>query len=227
MKIWDISPGYLNDQALQDEHLSLQRVAALDLALEDPRHPEAIRWLGHDGALNQRQRQVASELALRGLESHWPRVAILNEGSWPTTYLEDPGQQFALLSEAHPPASGGRIPLPTSTQQLWSQHKYSIMARDPSLYRELGRELAERQVGFAELALRLTEWLRITPGNGGIRNAVQHMWGYVSETPPPGVEHWTCRRLLEETQRRAIDRSAHYLLASTALSELMSHLDDG
>ncbi len=121
----------------------------------------------------------------------------------------------------------GRIPLPENEQQLWSQHKYSVLARDPNIYKQIGKEVSVKNINFAGLANLLAGLLRTPPGRGGIRNAAQHMWGYVSDDPVPGktnVNSWSLPRLLQETQRRAKTMNVSYLLNSTALGELMAWL---
>ena len=121
--------------------------------------------------------------------------------------------------------------MPKSAQQLWSQHKYSTLARDVDLYRKLGRDLSEMKPhdDFSALAKMLTELLRTPPPVGGLRNALQHMWGHVSGFPnaPKGeVESWPLHGLLKEIQRHALKNQEPYLLSSTALSELMAWIPD-
>ena len=73
--------------------------------------------------------------------------------------MTPPGEQFALLRGKYEGREAGRIPLPGNAQQLWAQHKYSVMARDVQLYREVGRALASPESPpdkvFAELAALL------------------------------------------------------------------------
>ena len=75
---------------------------------------------------------------------------------------------------------------------------------------------------FSAIANNLTEMLRIRPSLGGTRNALQHMWGYVSgcSVSKPGFETWSLNKLLHETQRRVLESKEPYLMTSTALSEL-------
>ncbi|MGB0468224.1 MAG: DUF1722 domain-containing protein [Pontibacterium sp.] len=76
-------------------------------------------------------------------------------------------------------------------------------------YKEIGRQVSVLSLDndFLELATTLVEILRIQPSEGGIRNALQHMWGYVSalEDTPQGVfEQWSLKELLSEIQSRAL-----------------------
>jgi hypothetical protein len=117
----------------------------------------------------------------------------------------------------------GRIPLPQNAQQLWAHHKYSVMARDTELYNSIGPEAARRKGRdyFEGLALTLVGALRAIPSQGGLLNALQHMWGYVSSlgsetNSPPGDP----KGLIAEIQRSTLLNHVHYLLESTALTDL-------
>jgi len=229
MRIWDINPGYLNRQSLLGEHRELHGVVSIITKGKKgySRHPETIRWISHGWALRQRHRQLACEMALRGFTDKSSVTTRSNNGIWPATYLDQPDRQFQLLKKKYANKEPGRIPIPKNTQQLWSHHKYSALARDPSLYQKIGHQLSHTKGNFSDLAVLLTELLRKPPKKGGIRNAVQHMWGHVSGDPSPhnsAVNSWSLRRLLQETQTRAITTNEPYLTSSTALSELMAWL---
>jgi len=118
----------------------------------------------------------------------------------------------------------GRIPLPDSAQALWRQHKYSVLARNPDLYASIGRQVARTKPSddFSTLADQLAELLRIRPSDGGIRNALQHMAGYVNTAAEKGskVNAWPPLKLLQAIQQCTQDGKAPYLFQSTALSEL-------
>jgi hypothetical protein len=226
MRLWDIDPGYLNRQSLLGEHRELHGIVSIIVHRKKAysQHPETKRWAGHGWALRQRHKQLVSEMALRGFVERSPVITRSKKGVWPKTYLDDPARQYQLLKVKYTDKEEGRIPLPKNEQQLWSQHKYSVLARDPNLYKEIGHAVANRKTRFPELAMLLAELLRIQPKEGGIRNAVQHMWGYVSEESwqkKHDVNSWSSRKFLQETQRRAIETSNWYLIGSTALSELM------
>jgi len=115
--------------------------------------------------------------------------------------------------------------LPKNAQQIWSHHKYSVLARDVNLYKKLGRDISGMKPyhDFSELAKVVSELLRKPPSIGGLKNALQHMWGHVSDSPHTlkgEVESWSFSRLLEEIQRRSLANEEPYLTSSTALSEL-------
>jgi len=226
MRIWDINPGYLNRQSLLGEHRELHGIASIILNNKKgySQHPETKRWVGYGWALEMRHKQLACEMALRGFTDRSP-VNMQSSGAvWPPQYVDEPGRQYQILREKYKDKEQGRIPLPLNPQQLWSQHKYSVLARDQNLYREIGRDAAVGNCGFSELASLLTETLRIPPNEGGIRNALQHMWGHVSHDnhqKKTNVTDWTLKELLTEIQKRTKKNNEPYLTASTALSDFM------
>ncbi|MCI5132686.1 MAG: DUF1722 domain-containing protein, partial [Candidatus Electrothrix sp. EH2] len=189
------------------------------------KHPETLRWVGYGWALRMRHELLAAEMSLRGFNEKSPVRTESNKGIWPKEYINTPHEQFALLAEKYREKEPGRIPLPRNAQQLWSQHKYSLMARNIRLYKMIGRAVATTSTpeDLSALAALLTETLRTAPSPGGIRNALQHMWGYVSAYVPHAernTETWTLHRLLDAVQQGALEKQEPYLLASTALSEL-------
>lgn len=227
MRIWDINPGYLNRQSLLGEHRELHGIVSIIINGKKgySRHPETLRWVGYGWALTMRHELLAAEMVLRGFNEKTPVTTESNRGSWPEEYIDTPREQFALLAEKYKAKEQGRIPLPRNAQQLWSQHKYSVMARDVNLYKKIGREVANTSSteDFSALAALLTAVLRTAPATGGIRNALQHMWGYVSDHVPHAERNTAVRslnQLLRSVQQGAVHKQEPYLLASTALSEL-------
>jgi len=227
MRIWDINPGYLNRQSLLGEHLELHGIVSIIVNGKKgySNHPETVRWVDHGWALRQRHRLLAAEMSLRGFIDKSPVVMRARKGIWPETYIDEPFRQFQILEAKYRDKEQGRIPLPKNAQQLWSHHKYSVLARDANLYRKLGRDVSGMKPhhDFSELVKVVTEMLKKPPSVGGMRNTLQHMWGHVSDCPsvPKGeVGSWPLSRLLEEIQRRSMVRKDPYLTSSTALSEL-------
>ncbi|HET97627.1 MAG TPA: DUF1722 domain-containing protein [Desulfurivibrio alkaliphilus] len=227
MRVWDVDPGYLNRSSLLGEHRELHGIVAI---LKDgkrgySRHPETLRWRGYGWALSQRHRLLAAEMALRGYVDRSPVRLRANPRQWPEIFLNPPGEQLLLLAGKYRDRPPGRIPLPRDNQQLWAQHKYSVLARDPAAYRRIGRELALSRDGEGcdELALRLVQLLRRPPEAGHLRNAIQHMWGYVagySQLSGPEINRLAPATLLREIQRLALIHRITYLAESTALGEL-------
>ncbi|MFP3896488.1 MAG: DUF1722 domain-containing protein [Anaerolineales bacterium] len=227
MRVWDVSPGYLNRGSLLGEHREIH--AILSIVSNDKKgyahHPETLRWRGHLGALGLRHNMVVSEMALRGYRHHSP-VAIQDATYWPHVYVNPPAEQFRILEKKYENREPGRIPLPQNAQQLWAQHKYSVLARDVAHYQQIGRSLVRpaSAPAFEELVHSLSEYLRKRPPQRGLINALQHMWGYVSEfareeglpIPQDPIA------LSEIVGCLALAHNVTYLLHSTALSDLQT-----
>lgn len=229
MRIWDVHPGYLNRQSLLGEHRELHGIVSIHTHGKKgyANHPETVRWRGYGWALSMRHRLLAAEMAIRGYTDRTPVSSDEGEGMWPDTWVDPPARQLAILGEKYAGREPGRIPLPERPDQLWAQHKYSVMARDVSLYRKMGPRVAAGDIGWDELVERLVLALRSRPTPGAMRNAIQHMWGHVSDGrvagdfSPDGV---ALTDLLAETVRRAVALRERYLLASTAVTDLAAWL---
>lgn len=226
MRIWDVSPGYLNRQSLLGEHRELHGIVSIIVNNKKgySNHPETLRWVGYGWALKMRHDLLASEMQLRGYAEKTPVRMRSKLNHWPNDFIDHPVIQYGLLKDKYRDKPTGRIPLPKNVQQLWSHHKYSILARSETLYRNIGGRVANKQVSMDSLSMQLCEALRTDPGHEGIRNALQHMWGHVSGQYPgdkTNVNKWSLRRLLKEIQILALDTNETYLCQSTALSELM------
>ena len=226
MRIWDLSPGYLNRQSLLGEHRELHGLYSILVHGKKgySRHPETMRWVGALSGLSLRHRLLAAEMSLRGYSDKTPLRRRTKDIAWPSVFITEPVDQIALLGKKYEGREAGRIALPRSPQQLWAQHKYSVMARSPDEYRRLGRTTSRlKQASMPKLALELTALLRDAPEPGRARNAAEHMWGYVRRhASDADVERamTSASQMLRITQRLAFARCEHYLLASTALSEL-------
>ncbi len=226
MRVWDIHPGYLNRQSLLGEHRELHGLVNILTRNKKgySKHPETLRWVGYGWALKQRHALLSAEMTLRGYRDMSPVLTRSAREQWPDIFIDSPFEQFRILRQKYAGKTLGRIPLPCSAQQIWSQHKYSILARDPNLYRSIGRRFAavESEKDFDDLALELVLALRISPSPGGLLNALQHMWGYVSgkyRNRSRDISCWPPAKLLHEIQSLAMETGQSYLLHSTALSE--------
>ncbi len=227
MRIWDINPGYLNRQSLLGEHRELHGIASIIANNKKgySKHPETLRWVRYGWALTTRHKLLAAEMALRHFNEQSPVNMKANEGIWPSVYIDTPREQLKILKQKYQNKEYGRIPLPQTAQAFWSHHKYSLLARDVSLSKEIGRTVAAMSPSddFSELATMVTEKLRCPPSHGGLRNAVQHMWGHVSDRYS-GTKEMIATGSLEELfavmQQLAVTINEPYLMQSTALSEL-------
>ncbi len=182
---------------------------------------------------------IACELHLRLMDAHGMNEAFikllkqLNENSQSkglidfilsSTYQDlTERHKHVVLNEYHRLTDNdesARIPKPKTAQVLWRQHKYSVLARDPNQYKAIGKALAMGKQPIEMWINPMLNALRLTPTLGGIRNAIQHMWGYVSE-PSLNKASSPLETLIDMTQKRAMERSSAYLIESTALSDLM------
>jgi len=114
-------------------------------------------------------------------------------------------------------------------QFFWAQHKYSIMARDQNLYHDIGKKIVNIKQfdSYEDLIQKITFSLNTAPSEGGIRNAIQHMWGYISkfyhsENKDLKINELPSSILLSIIQEYSYRFKIEYLLHSTALSELMA-----
>lgn len=230
MRIWDVSPGYLNRQSLLGEHRELHGLHSILIngKIGYSRHPETRRWVRARSGLAQRHALLAAEMRLRGYVDRTPLLPVRQNPVWPRTFVDSPSEQLELLGRKYIGKPQGRIPLPRNAQELWAQHKYSVMARDPEAYRELGRGVSRLRGGMIELARDLVLILRQPPSRGRLANAVDHLWGYVRAGATPG-ERTEARsgpgRAFRLVQVLAVREQQPYLLASTVLSELAVYVD--
>lgn len=228
MRVWDINPGYLNNASLLGEHREVHAIFSIVLNGKKgySSHPETLRWGSCLGALLIHHELLVSEMLLRGF-SHRSPAPVLPVSPWPDRFIDPPARQYAILDGKYTEKQKGRIPLPANVQQLWAQHKYSVLARDPVLYKRIGRETAvekspEYFTGLAEL---LVQTMCINPEPGTLRNALEHMWGYVSSARDgQEFDRADPARMIREIRKRSLERKVRYLLESTALSDLDAYI---
>ena len=223
MRVWDLNPGYLNRWSLLGEHREIH--AAYVILKEGKRgysrHPETLRWTDHLAALVHRHDLVVSEMRLRGYRHRSP-LSAGGPLEWPEAFVDAPGKQLELLKGKYLDREQGRIALPATAQQLWAQHKYSVLARDPNAYRRIGQQLGSGNGAgsIGELAGEFVAMLRVRPPDGRLLNALQHMWGYVADLHPHTGAANDAPSLMAGIRRLAIQHQVAYLMASTALSDL-------
>ena len=229
MRVWDVNPGYLNRQSLLGEHRELHAIISIIKNSKKgyAKHPETLRWQGFGWALNQRHRLLAAEMNLRGYMDRTPVLLKTQFQKWPEVFVDPPTTQFSILAGKYKDKEPGRIPLPKNVQQLWAQHKYSVMARDAAEYKRIVRWAASQRTGkgINDIYQELVSLLRCSPAEGNLRNAVQHMWGYVSPYSSfagKTIESKTTGSLLKEIQHLVFLHNIVYLKESTALGELQA-----
>lgn len=227
MRVWDLPAGYLNRGSLLGEHRELHGLRSILVNGKDgySRHPETIRWVGCLSGLDRRHDLLAAEMKLRGYVDRTPVDAHPDKVTWPSSYVTEPMEQIRLLRTKYVDKPSGRIPLPVNAHELWAHHKYSVLARDPQEYRRIGRAIANRDstADFSSLAAELVELLRLVPPAGRVMNALDHMWGYVSNVASEEERRYadgSPAGLLESIAALVSRTKEPYLTRSTALSEL-------
>lgn len=205
--------------ALSPGYLPLDRLLILHDTLRDAPHV----WADHPGGLAVLRRTVEAELALRGVSTGNP--ARLDDSA-PVTWPEL--DRDALIEEwrRRTDLREGRIPPPHRLTDLWAQHKYSVMARSPAGAREIGGALGrqDRSLDVETLLPRLVLDLRKPPPAGRLRDAVMHMWGYVSPVARTrGLEpdYEDLAATVGTIAAIALEEPRGYLATSTALSDLV------
>jgi hypothetical protein len=227
VRVWDFNPGYLNRQSLLGEHRELHSIVSIIKNNKKgySRHPETLRWMGFGWALSQRHRLLAAEMNLRGYVDRTPVSLKTQRNKWPEVFVDPPATQLCILAGKYKNTEQGRMPVPQNVKQLWAQHKYSVMARDNAEYKYIGGWVASRKTGkgINDIYPELVSLLRCPPAEGNLRNAVQHMWGYVSSYSSftgKTIESKITKSLLKEIQCLVFLHDVVYLKESTALSEL-------
>lgn len=227
MRIWDVNPGYLNRQSLLGEHRELHGIVSIIKHNKKgySKHPETLRWVGYGWALKQRHKLLVAEMNLRGYIDKSPVLLRSKPGVWPECYIDTPAKQISILKKKYQNLATGRIPLPKNAQQFWAQHKYSVMARDISAYKNFGK-WATSKSGSKELpkvAMEISLLLQSAPEKRLIENTLLHMWGYVSKYSSisgKDLDSLNMQSLLNKVQQLSLKNNVKYLIESTSLSEL-------
>jgi len=227
MRIWDLNPGYLNRQSLLGEHRELHGLVSIIKYNKKgySKHPETLRWVGLGWALKQRHKLLVAEMNLRGYTDQSPVLLRSKPGKWPEIYTDEPAQQISILNKKYKYLESGRIPLPKNAQDFWAQHKYSVMARDITAYKNIGKWVTSKS-GSKELhnvATEITTILRSPPEKRLIENTLLHMWGYVSKYSSISgkkLNSLSSKALLKKIQQLSLSNNVKYLINSTSLSEL-------
>ena len=229
MRIWDINPGYLNRQSLLGEHRELHGIASIlrNNKKGYSKHPETLRWVGYGWALKQRHKLLVAEMNLRGYVDRSPVLLRSQPEVWPECYIDSPSNQFIILGKKYKNLEKGRLPLPMNAQQIWAQHKYSVMARDIAAYKDIGKWVTSKSglKDMSHVAMELTTILRTPPESRLIENTLLHMWGYVSKYELMSGKEFnslSIKSLLTRIQKLTLTNNIKYLIESTSLSELDS-----
>lgn len=222
MRIWDIDAGFLNDQSLLGEHRELHGIFSIVQNHKKgyANHPETLRWKGHLTSLGIRHDLLVDEMQLRGFHHKSPVFTTPGDIDWPKEYINPPHDQYSLLKTKYIDRKKGRIPLPKDCRKLWAFHKYSVMARDPELYKKTGPCVAADQISFDTLCSLLVSVIRTPPGKNRMLNAIDHMWGYISQYSCLDHDTSDGGQIFREIRHLAFEHNVTYLTESTALGEL-------
>ncbi|MDN5871272.1 MAG: DUF1722 domain-containing protein [Nitrococcus sp.] len=221
----------MNRQSLLGEHRELHGLYSILVQGKKgySRHPETQRWVGSESGLARRHAVLVAEMGIRGYSHRSPIAETRCVIQWPEVFVTPPQLQYDLLKSKYQHRPPGRIPLAQNAQQLWAQHKYSVMARDPATCRAIGRRVAQMRhcSDCSALAKDLTLILRETPKNGRLVNVLEHMWGHVSDEATDDdrkTAEISTADLLCKTVELAARLPEPYLMASTALSDLAVYI---
>jgi hypothetical protein len=228
MRVWDVSPGYLNDQELLAQRQWVMTLLANRGEAPNQGEESTRRWTHCLNALRCVEAWLHAECRLRALADPSPAtVSLLAPLNlvWPK--LNTPAAMFSQL-QADANRAPGRIPLPLSTQSLWTQHKYSVAARSIAAYREISVKVAASRGrdNFDWLAGEVFNQMRLRPEHQSLHDALLQMWGYVAAAGAVGSHLFDdLPALFAEIQRRAVAQNITYLVHATALSELSVWLE--
>lgn len=216
--IFDVDPGFLDDARLSAQMRLIMGLVVSDKQPVPGHYPPA--WLGHEDALAMRLNQIITELRLRGLVAPAPVVLTGETILWPLLDRERLSQQLQSLADG--PA--GRIRLPRNDHELWASYKYSVLARNQRSYSGIGQRVTARSLPYEQLWLVLINISRVPPTEAGLRNALQHLWGYISRHSRLNPQLSSLKDLLKEVQDLATAHEISYLRNSTALGEFSGWL---
>lgn len=63
------------------------------------------------------------------------------------------------------------------TEILWREEKYNVMFHSQNHYNAI-RQAMKDKAAYEEVSALIEQALNLTPTEGSMRNACQHMWGY-------------------------------------------------
>ncbi|WP_097462029.1 DUF1722 domain-containing protein [Mangrovitalea sediminis] len=217
-EIFDLDPGFLDDDWLSAQ---MRLLMGLSSTGGDGRQRLPECWQGHEDALVLRLNQLIMEMRLRGQATPEPLALTAESVIWPTQGATPLEEQVARVGERARNGRPGRIRLPRNDHELWASYKYTVLARNHQAYLRFGQRIAARAIPYDRLWQEMVNVSHVAPTPGAVRNAVQHMWGYVSNFSSVNPQIDSLRELLSEIQRLAAAHNVSYLLNSTALGELM------
>ncbi len=220
--IWNISPAYFSDEDL------LCEIDRLKYFLENfdndtlKNDKDFQFYYKNSWELKYRIKSIAAELTLRGISTVDLQHIVISNSFESISYEIEPFKQFEMLKSRYKNRNLARVLVPKNAQQLWANHKYSIMARDVNLYRAIGKSVASNNdmKNFKNLSKVFIEKLRQKPKAGGITNTLHHMWGYISNILSLNINELSSKELFYEILKCVMKSNQNYLIKQTAISEL-------
>lgn len=92
------------------------------------------------------------------------------------------------------------------TEILWLEEKYNVMFHSQNHYNAI-RQAMKNKASYKEISALIEQALNLTPTEGSMRNACQHMWGYFKKSA-------------NEEEKKQYEQ----LIQTTNFSELLSFL---
>lgn len=90
------------------------------------------------------------------------------------------------------------------TEILWREEKYNVMFYSQNHYNAI-RQAMKNKASYEEISALIEQALSLTPTEGSMRNACQHMWGYF-------------KKVATEQEKKQYEQLIH----TTNFSELLS-----
>lgn len=92
------------------------------------------------------------------------------------------------------------------TEILWREEKYNVMFHSQNHYNAI-RQAMKNNASYEDVLMQIEQALSVTPTEGSMRNACQHMWGYF-------------KKVADEEEKNQYEQ----LIQTTNFSELLSFL---
>ncbi|AMO87570.1 hypothetical protein B857_02899 [Solibacillus isronensis B3W22] len=92
------------------------------------------------------------------------------------------------------------------TEILWREEKYNVMFHSQNYYNAI-RQAMKDKGAYEEISALIEQALNLTPTEGSMRNACQHMWGYF-------------KKVATEEEKKQYEQ----LIQTTSFSELLTFL---
>lgn len=200
MKIWDCFPAYLNKNQLVAEHRELHGIMQMverGYPVRSDMDPHIANWLQAPQAIAWRHSLVAEEMRLHEIAHKSPIDSFRTPVEWPPFSKEITlSMQFDQVNAL---AHDARLVIPNETETLIQQSAFSVMARDPALYKYLQQESHHGRLVMTELLKEVSEIVRKPVQVEVYERVINSMWRYCKQAPEAftfsSSEHRPARRI--------------------------------